>query len=99
MLSLAVVDKNGDLYCMGRNTKGQLGKGDWEDNAKPRKVKNTEGYQFAQVACGGQTTLALTLAGEVLACGEGTMGRMYFFNFLKLHLRTTRATRNKHNKE
>jgi len=77
-----VVDANGDLYCMGRNTKGQLGKGDWEDNAKPRKAKNSEGYQFAQVACGGQTTLALTLGGEVLACGEGTQGRMLLSTLL-----------------
>jgi alpha-tubulin suppressor-like RCC1 family protein len=75
----AVVATSGDVYCFGRNTKGQLGKGDWEDTEKPRKVKNPEDFAFVQVACGGQATLALAASGELFACGEGTTGRTCLF--------------------
>lgn len=71
------VMQNGDVYCWGRNEKGELGDGTLASKAVPTKVKlNSQAVQVDGGASASMTnytpkTCAVTVSGELWCWGEG----------------------------
>jgi len=64
---------NGDVWCWGGNSLGQLGLGTTADQATPQKVSVLPGV-FKEVAAGQQHTCALTVEGAVWCWGNNVHG-------------------------
>ena len=82
----ALLTADGACYVCGRNFQGQLGLGDPEafphnERGHPyqpdfRLVETLARKRVAQVACGGEHSVALTADGEVYSCGAGNKGQL-----------------------
>jgi alpha-tubulin suppressor-like RCC1 family protein len=66
----------GRVLAWGHNSAGQLGDGSTADSDVPVAVKLRSGTIVAQIAAGGQSGLAVTLSGSLLAWGDGTFGEL-----------------------
>ena len=64
---------NGDLYCWGLNSFGQIGDGTLTDRPAPTQVQGISG-NAAQVGVGGWHSCARTTDGRVLCWGKNTEG-------------------------
>jgi alpha-tubulin suppressor-like RCC1 family protein len=78
-----LLQDNGQVWALGRNTAGQLGQGDFTGGPHPvpLKVKNADGTGtltgVKAVASGGSNcTMALMNDGTVMAMGENTNGQL-----------------------
>jgi len=63
------IETNGQTYCWGAGTSGQLGNGLLVDAAAPVAVVNAPA--FASVHAGGNFTCGLTATGDVYCWGAG----------------------------
>ena len=82
----ALLTADGACYVCGRNFQGQIGLGDPEafphnERGHPyqpdfRLVETLARKRVAQVACGGEHSVALTADGEVYSCGAGNKGQL-----------------------
>jgi len=68
------VDLDGDVYCWGYNTSGQLGNKDNKTSFIPVKVSGIKNIN--QITSGAKHSCALNNAGEVYCWGEGTNGQL-----------------------
>lgn len=81
--SMALLDKDGDLYTCGNggsvmNGMGQLGHGDGQSYLTPKLVESLieDGCYAKQVHLGDEHMAVLTTEGEVLTAGSGSYGRL-----------------------
>lgn len=66
---------NGQLYCWGRNTDGQLGTNDNSEKFTPTAVTDLIGKVVTKVAAGGNHTCAIT-EGQLYCWGLNTSGEL-----------------------
>ena len=69
-----LLDRQGNAYATGSNSKGQLCLGDEDDRSIPTQIP-MEG-PFIDVAVGGEHTLLLHENGTVYACGSNDVGQL-----------------------
>ena len=76
----AAVTSDGELWCWGDGSAGQLGLGDSDTRQAPTPVPDFRecwgGVAAVMAACGRRHTLVLTAGGVVWSSGEGTHGRL-----------------------
>lgn len=74
------IDKNGNLFAWGKNWKGQLGDGTYEDRNKPVLVKGVNGDGFLNgvidISAGRNHTIVLNKNGEVFVFGSNKFGQL-----------------------
>lgn len=63
-----LMDRNGNAYAMGSNSKGQLCLQDESDRLIPTMIR-IEGVRIVDVAIGAEHTLLLDEDGNVFGCG------------------------------
>lgn len=64
-----ILDHSGNVYASGWNNRGQLGLGDG-DVTTFHSVQSLHGYRVSQIACGWDSSLALTSNGSLLVWGS-----------------------------
>lgn len=68
---------NGELYCWGANSFGQLGIGTTTAfETKPMQVSSLGGVPIALIACGGYHTFAVSKSGAVFGWGKNSCGQL-----------------------
>jgi alpha-tubulin suppressor-like RCC1 family protein len=65
---------DGEAYCWGRNSYGQLGDGTSVDEAQPVRVAG--GHAFASLRSFGSHTCGSTLSGEAFCWGYNLDGQL-----------------------
>ena len=65
---------DGDAYCWGRNTEGQLGDGTNTDSNEPVPV--SDGLTFQSLSAGGGHTCGVTMDEDSYCWGAGANGRL-----------------------
>lgn len=65
-----IVNKYGQVFACGSNTKGQLGLGMDTEHPVFEKIKSLDTYHVTQVACGWDSSLAVTKDGELFVWGS-----------------------------
>jgi serine/threonine protein kinase/alpha-tubulin suppressor-like RCC1 family protein len=68
------ITNQGEAYCWGRDTGGQLGDGATADHAVPGKVKST--LHFTSIAAGGVHSCAVATDGDAYCWGRNTYGQL-----------------------
>ncbi len=74
-----ILKKNGDLWAVGLNEKGQLGDGTTTERWTPVQVKTADGKtmtEVAQISSGEQHTLILKENGDLWAVGNNEYGQL-----------------------
>ena len=89
-----VLTEQGEIYCFGGGSCGQLGFGDIlqmpldVDRCPfmpvPKKIESLNGIVVTQLSCGDSHSMALTKEGFVYAWGEATLGQLGFENIQSL---------------
>ena len=69
-----LTDANGDAYCWGSNTAGQIGDSTFTDRLVPTRVRTT--LKFTKIVTGGEHSCALTAAGEIWCWGYNWAGQL-----------------------
>ena len=75
-----VVTDDGDAYCWGSNTYGQLGDNTWTDNNLPTQVYTSASY--ASISSGSKFNCAITTTGAVQCWGSNSnmqLGLGYYY--------------------
>ncbi|KAK7003641.1 E3 ubiquitin-protein ligase HERC4 [Biomphalaria glabrata] len=74
----AVLTQNHKVLTWGKNTEGQLGRGDVEESSRgtPTIVKSLSAFCVLQVACGDNHTVILTQDGQVATWGSNSFGQL-----------------------
>ncbi len=67
---------NGQVYCWGLNSSGQLGTGDENNNHLPVLIQISTDNRVKQVSAGNSHTCALTTNGQVYCWGYNGSGQM-----------------------
>ncbi|ELR18097.1 regulator of chromosome condensation (RCC1) repeat domain containing protein [Acanthamoeba castellanii str. Neff] len=67
----ALISDRSELYTWGSGAFGRLGHGDTNDEARPRAVEVLAKQRIRWVACGWDTTAAVTERGELYLWGSG----------------------------
>ncbi|KAM9754307.1 putative E3 ubiquitin-protein ligase HERC3 [Menidia menidia] len=70
------VSRFGDVFCWGRNDRGQLGLGDTADRHTPTAFSSLNGKKAVSVSCGEEHTAILTKGGAVFTFGSGRHGQL-----------------------
>ena len=74
------INKNGEVLMWGKNMKGQLGNGTYEDRNLPVFVKNEEGKghlkEIVDISLGRNHTIALNKNGEIFVWGSNKYGQL-----------------------
>ncbi|CAE7223914.1 UVR8, partial [Symbiodinium pilosum] len=70
--------RDGQVFALGANARGQLGNGSTDAFALPVRAQTTavSGSPVCALACGYEHTVALTDAGEVLTWGANDLGQL-----------------------
>jgi alpha-tubulin suppressor-like RCC1 family protein len=68
------VTTDGEAWCWGRNTYGQLGNGGTTDSGQPVKVAG--GHTFVSVRAFGSHTCGATVSGEAFCWGYNSDGQL-----------------------
>eukprot|EP00831_Metopus_contortus_P044291 TRINITY_DN35532_c0_g1_i2.p2 TRINITY_DN35532_c0_g1~~TRINITY_DN35532_c0_g1_i2.p2 ORF type:complete len:189 (+),score=35.76 TRINITY_DN35532_c0_g1_i2:181-747(+) len=55
----SAMDKEGNLYCWGANSSGELGLSDYSPRPAATQVASLQGKPVTQIACGGSYSIAL----------------------------------------
>lgn len=72
-----VLDRSGGVYSSGWNNKGQLGSFG-EDALTFNRIQSLLSYQVSQIACGWDSSLAVTSDGSLLVWGSNSYGQLGF---------------------
>lgn len=68
---------DGELYCWGDNTSGQLGNGSIGERGNQRRpLPSATGERFTSVSAGATHTCGVTTEGEVLCWGDNSEGQL-----------------------
>eukprot|EP00658_Telonema_sp_P-2_P067935 TRINITY_DN5686_c0_g2_i1.p1 TRINITY_DN5686_c0_g2~~TRINITY_DN5686_c0_g2_i1.p1 ORF type:complete len:276 (+),score=64.48 TRINITY_DN5686_c0_g2_i1:145-972(+) len=74
------IDEKGEMSAVGNNTNGQLGIGSYESTPSftpvPSLSRTLTGHRVSQIGCGGNFSVFVTAAGEVLSCGSNASGQL-----------------------
>jgi len=74
------INKNSEVLMWGKNMKGQLGNGTYEDRNLPVFVKNEEGKghlkEIVDISLGRNHTIALNKNGEIFVWGSNKYGQL-----------------------
>ncbi|KAK7101348.1 hypothetical protein V1264_024139 [Littorina saxatilis] len=73
---MAVVEREGEVYCWGQGDKGQLGLGSEDNQCHPVRVGIEEGVVIRDVQCGVDGTMFITDMGGVFACGSNDFNKL-----------------------
>lgn len=71
-----ILSSQGDLYCWGNNTYGQLGLGDQIDRYSVNIVPRINNIPWKYISCGYKHTLAINNSGHLYACGDNFYGQL-----------------------
>lgn len=71
-----VLDKERNVFSMGKNGYGQLGQGSYLDEDSLIHVKSLSNKKVTQIAAGYSHSLALTADGDVYAWGSNNSGQL-----------------------
>jgi alpha-tubulin suppressor-like RCC1 family protein len=63
--------RGGKVYSWGKNTQGQCGHGNVEDQLKPTAIRKLDDLVITQLAAGWEHSLALTKEGTMYSWGSG----------------------------
>ncbi|CAM6118309.1 unnamed protein product [Calypogeia fissa] len=66
----------GQLWSWGGNSNFELGRGNRQDDWRPKPIPEIETNRIIQVACGGYHAAALTDDGQMLTWGHGGHGQL-----------------------
>lgn len=69
----AYIDEQGNVYTWGAGSSGQLGHGDKDSHAFPKKVDVD--FKVKLVACGGSHTAFVSEDNTIYMCGRGRDGQ------------------------
>lgn len=84
-----LTDVNGDAYCWGSNTAGQIGDSSYTNRPGPTRVRTS--LKFTKVVTGGEHSCGLTVGGEIWCWGynwAGQLGDGTFSNRRSIPVRT-----------
>ncbi|KAK6179608.1 hypothetical protein SNE40_011927 [Patella caerulea] len=70
--TIAVSQDGKTVWSFGSGDNGKLGHGDMNRQYKPKVIEAFNGMCIRKVACGSQTSLALTSTGQVYVWGSGS---------------------------
>ncbi|KAK7492848.1 hypothetical protein BaRGS_00015986, partial [Batillaria attramentaria] len=73
---VAVVGREGGVFCWGQGDRGQLGLGTEDSHCQPMRVQIEEPVVFRDVKCGVDGTMFLTDMGGVFACGSNQHNKL-----------------------
>lgn len=65
-----IVNTHGQVFACGSNNKGQLGLGMNTESLVFEEIKSLDSYHVIKVACGWESSLAVTQDGELLVWGS-----------------------------
>lgn len=66
------IDNTGQVWAWGRNHRGQLGTGDFDDRSSPVAVIGLPSKRFVKVSAGAEHSLAMAEDGDVWGWGDNT---------------------------
>ena len=69
-----LTDANGDAYCWGSNSAGQIGDSTYTDRLVPTRVRTS--LKFTKVVTGGEHSCGLTTSGEIWCWGYNWAGQL-----------------------
>eukprot|EP00930_Biecheleria_cincta_P014965 TRINITY_DN12647_c0_g2_i1.p1 TRINITY_DN12647_c0_g2~~TRINITY_DN12647_c0_g2_i1.p1 ORF type:complete len:2038 (-),score=451.20 TRINITY_DN12647_c0_g2_i1:118-6231(-) len=67
----AAIDQLGNLYTWGQGAYGRCGHGNCHDTPAPTRVEWLSGVSITQAALGLMHTVAMSVKGQLYACGKG----------------------------
>jgi alpha-tubulin suppressor-like RCC1 family protein len=67
---------NNEVYAWGKNSSGQIGNGNNENQLEPIKVSGFKGEKIISISCGAKHSLALTENGKVFSWGLNDCGQL-----------------------
>ena len=67
---------DGQVYSCGRNHKGQLGLGNYDDYYIPKLIDDLYNINIIKISAGGYHSLFLTDGGDVYSCGYNYSGQL-----------------------
>jgi cysteine-rich repeat protein len=70
------LDTTGNVWCWGRGTYGQLGRGNTDSSLSPVAVTMPPGVTFASITAGTNHTCGLTVTGVPYCWGMNTQGQV-----------------------
>jgi alpha-tubulin suppressor-like RCC1 family protein len=70
------VTSTGAVDCWGANAEGQLGTGDTRDARSPQRITALGDLRIAGISLSGNTSCALSEAGELLCWGSDAQGQL-----------------------
>jgi alpha-tubulin suppressor-like RCC1 family protein len=70
------LSQNGDAFCWGRNSDGQLGNGSRENRIIPVRVSMPRNIQFKSLSFGAYFVCGLSLQGKVYCWGSNFVGQL-----------------------
>ncbi|XP_048826786.1 probable E3 ubiquitin-protein ligase HERC3 isoform X2 [Brienomyrus brachyistius] len=68
--------QDGQIFTWGCNSSGQLGLGNREPSKMPQSLLGLAGIPLAQIAAGGDHSLALSVSGAVFSWGSNRRGQL-----------------------
>lgn len=72
----AVITVDGEVYCWGRNTEGQVGNGTRKEQKTPSLVLQLNDRKFSDIACGADFTITLDTTGRIWGWGQNDGGQI-----------------------
>ncbi|PRP88021.1 hypothetical protein PROFUN_04449 [Planoprotostelium fungivorum] len=74
--SFVITNEGRDIYSWGSGNKGQLGRGDTNDQPVPRLVSGLRDRRIVKLSCGAEHTLALSSDGFAYSFGSNSKGQL-----------------------
>ena len=71
-----VLDEDGQIWCWGFNTDGQIGDGTLDDARGVQRITTEEDTRFSRVAAGGRHSCALDVDGHIWCWGNNNLKQL-----------------------
>lgn len=87
---VVALSEAGQVYAWGKNSRGQLGVGQWElCTNQPQHLRSMSLIPLVQIAAGGEQSFALSLSGGVFGWGRNDCGQLGLGHRTDQHVPTT----------